>query len=155
MSCKQMNALYTLVITCDGGDEIAQELAATPAAALDQWTKRLSPCGIVDTLSAEEVDELRSDFSASDPTIFGIDKSIDGMKGVWRASTALASGKHIVVVCVQGSAKSVMIAKTEQIEQSGTGQTATCSEPNSEDCHKPQPEAEGRSGSGLPGLDAL
>jgi hypothetical protein len=101
-----MNALYTLVIECDGGDEIAQELAATPAAALDQWTKRPSPGGIVDTLITEDLDGLRSDFCASNPTIFGIDEPVDGLKGVWRASTALASGKHIAVVCVQCSAES-------------------------------------------------
>ena len=109
-----MNMRYTLVIQCDGGEEIAQESAATPGKALDQWTRRVSPGGIIESLSTEDRDELRSDFSASDPTIYGIGIAIEGLEGVWRAVTVLASGKHISVVCVQCS---------EQGHRNGTRRT--------------------------------
>jgi hypothetical protein len=99
-----MKARYTLVIKCDGGDEIAQVFADTPAGALEQWSRSCSPGGIVDSLSTEDQAELGEDFSASDPTIFGITTGVDGLDGVWRISTALASGKCIEVVCVQCSA---------------------------------------------------
>jgi hypothetical protein len=96
-----MKALFTIHIDYDGGDEIVQEIAVSPAEALEQWTQRHSQGGIIDSLSSEEWEELKADFSVSRPTLLGIGAPVDGLKGVWRAGTVLESGKSLEVVCVR------------------------------------------------------
>jgi hypothetical protein len=119
-----MSALYTLIVEFDGGQEITQEAAPTAAIAIDQWTRRLIPDGVICSLTEEERTELREDFSASEPTIFGIDKPISALKNVWRVSTSLRSGRHIMLVCVLSDTLSANVPpfklEIAEAEQAGT-----------------------------------
>ena len=110
-----MKRLYTFVITCsDGSEDASQEYGATLSEALDKWSRNVKPEGFIESLTSQERDEIAEDFSAANPTHFGEPTPIAGLRNVWRVSTALRSGKGIIVTCV-------LSCSHPQAEQAGDG----------------------------------
>ncbi|MEP4076218.1 hypothetical protein [Haloferula sp.] len=107
-----MKSLYTFVVTCsDGSEDVSQEYGDTLNDALDAWSRNIKTDGFIESLTSHERRELAEDFSAADPSHFGEALPISGLEDVWRVSTALRSGKALIVTCVLSNLNS----KAEQV----------------------------------------
>ena len=98
---QKMENLYTFVVTCsDGSEDASQERGATLGEALDRWARNTKPEGFIDSLTLQEREEVARDFSLANPTCFSEPVELSEVENVWRVSTALQSGKALIVTCV-------------------------------------------------------